>query len=108
MGPVALVVLEGDLALAIPNPGDDVEMDMRHRLTRGQAIVLKHVEVKTKKVAAPVHHEDKSARRVVHQSTPVNTKRVVKEIDISKESNNSKPEDVAAAPKSGIELNINE
>lgn len=74
---------------------------------RAAEVVLKHVEVKTKKVAAPVHHEDKSAHRVVHQSTPVNTKRVVKEIDISKKSNNSKPEVVVAAPKFGIELNIN-
>lgn len=74
---------------------------------RAAEVVLKHVEVKTKKVAAPVHHEDKSAHRVAQQSTPVITKRVVKEIDISKKSNNSKPEVVVAAPKSGIELNIN-
>ena len=73
---------------------------------RAAEVVLKHVEVKTKKVTAPVHHEDKSAHRVVQQSTPVNTKRVVKEIDISK-NNNSKPEIIVAAPKSGIELNIN-
>lgn len=74
---------------------------------RAAEVVLKHVEVKTKKVTAPVHHEDKSAHHVVKQSTPVITKRVVKEIDISKKSNNSKPEDVVAVPKSGIELNIN-
>ena len=37
----------------------------------------------------------------------MNTKRVVKEIDISKESNSSKPDVVVTAPKSGIELNIN-
>ena len=74
---------------------------------RAAEVVLKHVEVKTKKVTAPVHHEDKSAHHVVKQSAPVNTKRVVKEIDISKKSNNSKPEVVVAAPKSGIELNIN-
>ena len=74
---------------------------------RAAEVVLKHVEVKTKKVAAPVHHEDKSAHRVAKQSAPVNTKRVVKEIDISKKSNSSKPEVVVAAPKSGIELNIN-
>lgn len=74
---------------------------------RAAEVVLKHVEVKTKKVTAPVHHEDKSAHRVAQQSTPVITKRVVKEIDISKKSNNSKPEVVVAAPKSGIELNIN-
>lgn len=74
---------------------------------RAAEVVLKHVEVKTKKVTAPVHHEDKSAHRVAKQSAPVNTKRVVKEIDISKNSNNSKPEDVVSAPKSGIELNIN-
>ena len=73
---------------------------------RAAEVVLKHVEVKTKKVTAPVRHEDKSAHRVAKQSTPVNTKRVVKEIDISKKSNSSKPE-VVAAPKSGIELNIN-
>ena len=74
---------------------------------RAAEVVLKHVEVKTKKVTSPVHHEDKSAHRVAQQSTPVITKRVVKEIDISKKSNNSKPEVVVAAPKSGIELNIN-
>lgn len=74
---------------------------------RAAEVVLKHVEVKTKKVTAPVHHEDKSAHRIVQQSTPVNTKRVVKEIDISKKSNSSKPEVAVTAPKSGIELNIN-
>ena len=74
---------------------------------RAAEVVLKHVEVKTKKVTAPVRHEDKSAHHVVHQSTPVITKRVVKEIDISKKSNSSKPEVTVAAPKSGIELNIN-
>ena len=74
---------------------------------RAAEVVLKHVEVKTKKVTAPVHHEDKSAHRVVQQIAPVNTKRVVKEIDISKKSNNSKSEVIVSAPKSGIELNIN-
>ena len=70
---------------------------------RAAEVVLKHVEVKTKKVEAPIHHEEKVAHRVAQASTPVITKRVVKEIDVSSKKTDT-PE--ATAPKTSIELNI--
>lgn len=70
---------------------------------RAAEVVLKHVEVKTKKVEAPVHHEEKVAHRAAQVNTPVITKRVVKEIDVSSKKTDA-PEVVA--PKTSIELNI--
>lgn len=71
-------------------------------------VVLNCVEVKTNKVVTPVvHHENTGAHRATQMNTaPVNVKRVVKEIDLSKKSEPVNQATTTTTSKGGVELEL--